>query len=81
MNVAYVVAVALLDGDVLVDEFTKDRISSSQVWALIDKTLAHHERAYDHLPDRRAAHHQVRLTFRAGPLAPLQVVAPLAGHR
>src|SRR6476619_8289798 len=50
MNVAYVVAVALLDGDVLIDQFTKDRINSDDVWALIDKTLTHHEQAYDHLP-------------------------------
>ncbi len=50
MNVAYVVAVALLDGDVLIDQFTKKRINSDDVWALIDKTLTHHDRAYDHLP-------------------------------
>src|SRR6201990_1682454 len=47
MNVAYVVAVALLDGDVLIDQFTKNRINSDDVWALIDKTLTHHEKAYD----------------------------------
>src|SRR6202522_444218 len=46
MNVAYAVAVALLDGDVLVDQFSPDRINGDDVWRLIDRTLTHHERAY-----------------------------------
>src|SRR6202050_1901426 len=50
MNVAYVVAVAFLDGDVLVDQFRQDRINQDDVWALIDRTLTHHEQAYEHLP-------------------------------
>ena len=33
MNVAYVVAVALLDGDVLIDQFRQDRINRDDVWA------------------------------------------------
>src|ERR1700685_3998065 len=35
MNVAYVVAVALLDGHLLIGQFTKDRINGDDVWALI----------------------------------------------
>jgi 2-methylcitrate dehydratase PrpD len=50
MNVAYVVAVALLDGDVLIGQFSQDRIDRDDVCALIGRTLTHHERAYDHLP-------------------------------
>ncbi len=76
MNVAYVVAVALLDGDVLVDQFTTDRINSDQVWALIDKTLAHHERAYDHLPIDEQLTTQVRLTFKDGSTRAAKVVHP-----
>src|ERR1700685_3616870 len=76
MNVAYVVAVALLDGDVLIDQFTKDRINSDDVWALIDKTLTHHEQAYDHLPIDEQLTTQVRLTFNDGTTRAAKVVHP-----
>jgi aconitate decarboxylase len=76
MNVAYVVAVALLDGDVLIDQFTKNRINSDDVWALIDKTLTHHERAYDHLPIDEQLTTQVRLTFKDGSTRAAKVVHP-----
>jgi 2-methylcitrate dehydratase PrpD len=76
MNVAYVVAVALLDGDVLIDQFTKDRINSDDVWALIDKTLTHHERAYDHLPVDEQLTTQVRLTLNDGSTRSAKVVHP-----
>jgi len=35
---------------VLIDQFRQDRINRDDVWALIDRTLTHHERAYDNLP-------------------------------
>src|ERR1700680_2749456 len=38
MNVAYAVAVALLDGEVLLDQFSDKRINSDDVWNLIDRT-------------------------------------------
>ena len=37
MNVAYAVAVALLDGEVLVDQFREDRINRDDVWNFIDR--------------------------------------------
>src|ERR1700745_489651 len=76
MNVAYVVAVALLDGDVLIDQFTKDRINSDDVWALIDKTVTHHETAYDHLPTDEQLTTQVRLTLNDGSTRSAKVVHP-----
>ena len=76
MNVAYVVAVALLDGDVLIGQFTKDRINSDDVWALIDKTLTHHEQAYDHLPIDEQLTTQVRLTLNDGSTRAAKVVHP-----
>jgi 2-methylcitrate dehydratase PrpD len=76
MNVAYVVAVALLDGDVLIDQFTKDRINSDDVWALIDKTLTHHEQAYDHLPIDEQLTTEVRLTLKDGSTRAAKVVHP-----
>jgi aconitate decarboxylase len=76
MNVAYAVAVALLDGDVLVDQFAQDRINSDDAWALIDRTLTHHERAYDHLPASERLTTQVRLTFKDGSTRAAKVVHP-----
>jgi 2-methylcitrate dehydratase PrpD len=76
MNVAYVVAVAFLDGDVLVDQFRQDRINRDDVWALIDRTLTHHEQAYDHLPVDEQLTTQVRLTFKDGTTRAAKVVHP-----
>jgi aconitate decarboxylase len=50
MNVMYAIAVALLDGGVLIDQFAEDRINRDDVWNLIGRTRAHHEKAYDALP-------------------------------
>jgi aconitate decarboxylase len=50
MNVAYAVAVALLDGEVLMDQFSTKRINKDDLWSLIKRTRTHHEKAYDQLP-------------------------------
>jgi len=76
MNVAYAVAVALLDGDVLIDQFRQDRINRDDVWALIDRTLTHHERAYDNLPADERLTTQVRLTLTDGSTRTAKVVHP-----
>ena len=66
MNVAYAVAVALLDGDVLIDQFSEKRINSDDVWNLIDRTETHHEKAYDQLPAVERLTTRVRLTLKDG---------------
>ncbi len=76
MNVAYVVAVALLDGDVLIDQFSQDRINRDDVWRLIDRTLTHHEPAYDHLPADERLTTQVRLTLNDGSTRAAKVAHP-----
>jgi 2-methylcitrate dehydratase PrpD len=76
MNVAYAVAVALLDGDVLIDQFRQDRINRDDVWTLIDKTLTHHERAYDNLPADERLTTQVSLTLNDGSTRAAKVVHP-----
>ena len=76
MNVAYAVAVALLDGDVLIDQFRQDRINRDDVWGLIDKTLTHHEKAYDNLPIDEQLTTQVRLTLTDGSTRTAKVVHP-----
>jgi 2-methylcitrate dehydratase PrpD len=76
MNVAYAVAVALLDGDVLIDQFTHNRIDGDDVWALIDRTITHHERAYDNLPVDEQLTTQVRLALKDGTTQAAKVVHP-----
>jgi aconitate decarboxylase len=76
MNAAYAVAVALLDGDVLIDQFTQKQINSDDVWDLIDKTLTHHERAYDNLPADERLTTQVRLTLKDGSTQAAKVTHP-----
>jgi aconitate decarboxylase len=77
MNASYAVAVALLDGDVLVKQFTEDRVNRDDVWALIDRTITHHERAYDNLPIDERLTTQVRLTLKDGSTQAAKVVHPL----
>jgi aconitate decarboxylase len=76
MNVAYAVAVALLDGDVLVDQFSPSRINRDDVWTLIDRTITHHEKAYDNLPIDERLTTQVRLTLDDGSARVAKVVHP-----
>jgi aconitate decarboxylase len=66
MNVAYAVAVALLDGSVLIDQFNDQRINSDDVWRLITRTHAHHENSYDALPASQRLTTRVLITFRDG---------------
>jgi len=76
MNAAYAVAVALLDGDVLIDQFSPDRINGDDVWRLIDRTWTHHERAYDSLPDDERLTTRVRLTLNDGSTHVAKVTHP-----
>jgi 2-methylcitrate dehydratase PrpD len=47
MNLAYAVAVTLLDGTALAAQFAPERIDAEDVWALVERTTAHHETAFD----------------------------------
>jgi len=47
MNLAYAVAVTLLDGTALAAQFAPERIEADDVWALIERTTARHETAFD----------------------------------
>ncbi len=66
MNVAYAVAVALLDGEVLIDQFSQARINRDDVWNLIGRTHTNHEKAYDQLPVDQRLTTRVRLTLKDG---------------
>jgi aconitate decarboxylase len=66
MNVAYAVAVALLDGAVLIRQFATDRINRDDVWDLIGRTRTHHDKAYDALPPDQRLTTRVTLTLKDG---------------
>jgi aconitate decarboxylase len=66
MNVAYAVAVALLDGVVLIDQFSERRINSDDVWRVINRTHTHHEKSYDSLPQSQRLTTRLVITFHDG---------------
>jgi 2-methylcitrate dehydratase PrpD len=47
MNLAYAVAVTLLDGNALAAQFTPERIDGDDVWDLIERTTLCHEKTFD----------------------------------
>jgi 2-methylcitrate dehydratase PrpD len=47
MNVAYAVAVAILDGAAMVQQFAPERINRDDVWAMVEKITAHHDPQFD----------------------------------
>jgi 2-methylcitrate dehydratase PrpD len=47
MNVAYALAVAIIDGAVMAKQFSPQRIDAEDVWALIPKITAHHDPEFD----------------------------------
>jgi 2-methylcitrate dehydratase PrpD len=50
MNIAYVTAAALLDGNVLPEQFTPQRLDSDDIWRLIDRTDVHLDESLAHAP-------------------------------
>ena len=66
MNIMYTVAVALLDGAVLIDQFAEDRINRDDVWNLISRTRTHHHKAYDALPAQDQLTTRVAVTLKDG---------------
>jgi aconitate decarboxylase len=66
MSIMYAVAVALLDGAVLIDQFAEDRINRDDVWNLIARTRTHHQKAYDALPVEDRLTTRVSVTLKDG---------------
>jgi aconitate decarboxylase len=76
MNVAYAVAVALLDGAVLIDQFSDRRINSDDVWRLINQTHTHHEKSYDALPESQRLTTRLLVTLQDGTIREQVVTQP-----
>lgn len=47
MNLGYALAVAVIDGAAMVDQFSPQRIASDDVWRLIPKVVARHDPSFD----------------------------------
>jgi 2-methylcitrate dehydratase PrpD len=61
MNIGYVLAVAAIDRAALVHQFSPQRIDCDDVWTLIPRISARHDRTFDDDPMGRG---QTRLTVR-----------------
>jgi 2-methylcitrate dehydratase PrpD len=66
MNVAYVLAVAVLDGSALIEQFSPARINADDVWALIPRIEAHHDPSFDTTGPLGRGQTRLRITFTDG---------------
>jgi 2-methylcitrate dehydratase PrpD len=66
MNLAYAVAVTILDGAAFVEQFSPSRIDQDDVWDLIGRTAVRHDAAIDQLGADAAGCTRVRIKFRNG---------------
>lgn len=66
MNVAYALAVAILDGAAMVAQFSPQRIACDDVWALIPKITAHHDPEFDKAGAMSRGRARLRVEFTDG---------------
>jgi aconitate decarboxylase len=66
MNVAYLLAVAILDGSALLEQFSPQRIDRDDVWELIPKITAHHNAEFDAAGALGRGRTNLRVTFGDG---------------
>jgi 2-methylcitrate dehydratase PrpD len=66
MNVGYALAVALIDGEALAQQFSPSRIDQDDVWEIVPRITAHHRAQYDELGSMGRGQTEVRVTMRDG---------------
>lgn len=66
MNMAYTVAVTLLDKAALVSQFSPDRIDRDDVWEIIPKVFTHHDESFDQEGKMSRGKTRLRVRFRDG---------------
>lgn len=66
MNLAYALAVAVLDGAAMVAQFAPERLDRDDVWALIPRIVARHEPGFDTGGKAGRFRTRLRVTFRDG---------------
>ncbi|GHE76401.1 MmgE/PrpD family protein [Amycolatopsis deserti] len=77
MNIGYAVSVALLDGQVLAEQFTRDRIAADDVWSLLRRVEVHHCPDFDRPEDRFRT--RMRVARRGRDTVEIEVDGPLGG--
>ena len=87
MNVAYALAVAVLDGAAMIRQFAPERIVQDDVWALIPKIRARHDPEFDKKGPAGRGAVRLRVRFTDGTVIekflglPHGVASPLSGIR
>jgi 2-methylcitrate dehydratase PrpD len=66
MNIGYATAAALLDGNVLVEQFTPQRLESEDLWTLLDRTTVHLDESLHDAPIAERFRTDVTVTTRDG---------------
>jgi 2-methylcitrate dehydratase PrpD len=64
MNIGYALAVGVLDGAALIEQYAPSRIDADDVWALLPRVAAHHNETFDRLgaPGRGQTRLEIRFT-------------------
>jgi 2-methylcitrate dehydratase PrpD len=76
MNIGYATAAALLDGNVLPEQFTAARLDADDIWSLIDATSVHLDESLANAPITQRFCTNVSVTTRNGDVHHARVVAP-----
>jgi 2-methylcitrate dehydratase PrpD len=76
MNIGYATAAALLDGNVLTEQFTPGRLDSDDIWSLIANTSVHLDAALTNAPITERFRTDVAVTTRDGAVHHARVDVP-----
>jgi 2-methylcitrate dehydratase PrpD len=76
MNIGYATAAALLDGNVLPEQFTPERLDADDIWKLIAATTVHLDEALARADITERFRTDVAVTTRDGAVHQARVVAP-----
>ncbi|MEN0105570.1 MAG: MmgE/PrpD family protein [Pseudomonas sp.] len=76
MNIAYSIAVAILDGEAMVQQYSPQRIDRDDVWALIPKIKAHHDAEFDKGGALGRGRTRLRIRLRDGSELQAEQLAP-----
>jgi 2-methylcitrate dehydratase PrpD len=76
MNIGYATAAALLDGNVLPEQFTPGRLDSDDIWSLIAATTVHLDESLNHPDITRKFRTDVAVTTRDGAVHRARVDQP-----
>jgi 2-methylcitrate dehydratase PrpD len=76
MNIGYATAAALLDGNVLPEQFTPSRLDSDDIWSLIDATTVHLDESLAHADVSEWFRTDVAVTARDGTVHHARIVQP-----